>query len=220
MKLSVAGMLLLFTGRVFAAATDVEYRGFHVDDSQIVHLQNRSSIHAAMREQIDMVCEVKISPELLDFFRTVRLLLEPAAKGVHVGRYAFPSKTIKITSDIVLVGHRPLLLHEFIHAFHGQKLEDGILNGVIINLYQQAKKVGGFASEAHMMDYPSEYFACAAATYLFGVTNAEPKTRARIREIQPELFAYLRKTFGEQAETYIGVLRDPEPNKALEPNRL
>ena len=66
------------------------------------------------------------------------------------------------------------------------------------------------------MRTPGEFFACAATTYLFGVTAQEPFQRSKIEEAQPELFAHLKSMFGPDAGSYAGSLQRTTDTRANE----
>ena len=72
--------------------------------------------------------------------------------------------------------------------------------------YAEAKKHDFYAAKSHIMQNDREFFACAATTYLFGVTAQEPFQRDKVKAAQPELVAYLAKLFGPDAGSYAGSL--------------
>jgi hypothetical protein len=145
---------------------------------------------------------------MLEFFRSVRFEVVPAGTvpSATPGLYEGRTKTVRVMASITAVGHKPVLLHELLHALHDQRLDGSYNNRPIASLYQKAKTAGVFAAKSHMMANDKEYFACAGTTYLFGVTAQEPFQRDRVRQLQPELFAFVSDVFGPQAGSYAGSL--------------
>lgn len=200
-------VLLLWSSDA-AGAEEGKYRGFSLDESKVRSFPNLEEIRAATKEQIDIVCAVGLPTEVLQFFQRVPFIFVPAetVRAATPGLYAAQDRSVKVTSRILAIGRRPVLLHELLHAYHDQRLPQGFRNATVMRHFEQGKAKGGYAATSHMMRNPSEFFACAATTYLFGVTAQEPFKREAIQERQPELFAYLRTLFGPDAGNYAGSL--------------
>ncbi len=185
------------------------YRGFTIDDSRVRKLPTLAAVRAATQEQIDMVCAVGVTPDVLAFFQRVPFRLVPAGTipsgtpGFYGGRR---DQSVDVVASIVSVGHKPVLLHELLHAYHDQLIPGGFGNGEIRRFYQRARNLSSFAPQSHMMSNEKEFFACAATTYLFGVTAQEPFQRANLRASQPEFYAYLEALFGPGAGSFPGSL--------------
>jgi hypothetical protein len=180
------------------------YNGF------TVHQQDGARDEAtkrAIEDQIDIVLSVGLTNETMTFLRSVPLLVVPAQSAMRgtPGLYTRADKAVKITSRIVVVGHKPVLLHELLHAFHDQRLAEGFMNREVLALYARAKAKDTFKSDSHMMKNASEYFACAGTTFLFGVTAQEPFQRAALRK-QVELLEFCQRTFGPSCGSYEGTL--------------
>ena len=188
---------------------DAKYRGFTIDDSQVRQRADLEAMRAATKEQIDMVCAVGVPKEILEFFQSVPFALVPAGTiprgtpGYYTGRQ---DRSVKVVSNIITTGHKPVLLHELLHAYHDQRLKDGFKNRDVAAFYAEAKKHDFYAAKSHMMQNDREFFACAATTYLFGVTAQEPFQREKVNSSQPGLVAYLAKLFGPEAGSYAGSL--------------
>ena len=188
------------------AAADSKYRGFTIIDSQVHNLEKHDELLAATKEQIDIVCEVGLSAEVLTFFQSVPFELVPAGTFRSPGHYAGRLRGVQVASSIVAEGHKPILLHELLHAYHDQRIEAGFKNPDIIKYFGHARWTAAFAPRSHMMQNEQEFFACAATTYLFGVTAQEPFQRAKVKSSQPDFFAYLQALFGPTAGSYAGSL--------------
>ena len=156
------------------------YRGFTIEDSGVGKLPNLEAILAATREQIDLVHAVGLPPDILAFVESVKFELVPAGTfkrptpGLYAGR---GDGSVKVTAAIVTTGHKPVLLHELMHAYHDQRIEQGFRNLVILGYYKRAQALPAYAAKSHMMANEKEFFACAATAYLFGVTAQEPYRR-------------------------------------------
>ena len=195
-----------------AHATDAPgYRGFQIDDSRIRTFPNRDAIVDSVKEQINIVCAVGVPQDMMDFFRTVRFEVVPPgviAPG-NPGLYSARTKSIQVTSIVVTAGHKPIFLHELLHAYHDQRIPDGFRNSHIAGFYQDAKAIPAFAARSHMMQNDKEFFACSGTSYLFGVTAQEPFSREKVQKNQPAMFAYLQTLFGPNAGSYHGSLSSP-----------
>jgi hypothetical protein len=201
-----------------------QHRGFRCDMSGIDGTELAAEVHAAVREQIDIVCAIGLQPGALDYFRTIPLKVVGFREG-SPGRYN-DSNTVELSVAIVAYHHRPVLLHEFLHAFHEHELKNGIRNQEIRTYYQRAKQKDVYSSKSHMMDNVQEFFACSATTYLVGYTGQEPFLREKLRSNQPQFFEHLQALFGPDTGTYEGSREGPDlkrldklrrPTKAPEP---
>jgi len=188
------------------ASADSKYRGFTIIDSQVRNMEKHDELLAATKEQIDIVFEVGLSAEVLTFFQSVPFELVPAGTFRSPGRYAGRLRGVQVASSITAAGHKPVLLHELLHAYHDQRIEAGFRNPDIIKYFDRARRMDAFAPRSHMMENEREFFACAATTYLFGVTAQEPFQRGKVKNSQPELFAYIKALFGPTAGSYAGSL--------------
>ena len=185
------------------------YRGFNLEDKEVVKMPNHDEYMAAMREQVDIVHSVGLPAEILKFLQCVKLELLPAGafKSPTPGRYTGRGEqSVQMAPTVIPNRHKPVLLHELMHAYHDQKIEGGFKNPLIVEAFKQAGKLSVFAPKSHMMSNAQEYFACTATTFLFGVTAQEPFKREKVSEHQPNFHAYLKKLFGPDAGDYAGSL--------------
>jgi hypothetical protein len=188
------------------ASADSKYRGFTIIDSQVQNMEKHEELLAATKEQIDIVYEVGLSAEVLTFFQSVPFELVPAGTIRSPGHYAGRLRGVQVASSITAERHKPVLLHELLHAYHDQRIKEGFGNPDIIKYFGHARLMSAYAPRSHMMANEREFFACAATTYLFGVTAQEPFQRAKVKNSQPEFFAYLQALFGPTAGRYTGSL--------------
>lgn len=182
------------------------YRGFTIDASRDPDAADAAAIEAALKTQVDMVYSVGLPKPILDFFQTVPIEIVPPS-GVFTfepGFYSGLEKNVQVSIDLVKIGHKPVLIHEMLHAFHDQAIDGGVRNPAIIALYNQAREKNAFALQSHMMSNNREFFACAGTTCLFGVTAQEPFHREKIEANQPDLIVFFKSLFGPTAGSYMG----------------
>lgn len=193
-----------------SAAEKTFYRGFTIDESALRKMDDveLERVRAATREQIDIVCAVGLPEDILKFFQRVTFQLVKAESKVALspGFYSMRTKKVEVTSRIVSVGHKPVLLHELLHAYHDQRVKGGYGNREILGFYAEGQRLAGFARTSHMLKNEKEYFACAGTTYLFGVTAQEPFQREKLAELQPKFSEYLKALFGPTTGGYSGSL--------------
>ena len=65
-----------------------DYRGFHVDLSQVRGTMGDAKLIAAVKRQIDIVEEVKLKPQVVAFMRTVSVWANPKRTGKGPGHYS------------------------------------------------------------------------------------------------------------------------------------
>ncbi len=201
-------VLIVPLSLLHAQPVESNYRGFTIDESQVQNISTLEEVRMATKEQIDIVCAVGLPTEILEFFQSVPFILvqdDELPRG-NPGFYGGKDRSVKVSTRILTVGHKPVLLHELLHAYHDRKLPQGFRNREIIGYFEHAKAMSVYAARSHMMENEKEFFACAATTYLFGVTAQEPFVRDKVMIGQPEFFAYLKKLFGPGAGNYVGSL--------------
>jgi len=104
---------------------------------------------------------------------------------------------IMIRPAMMTYAEDPVMLHEFLHVYHGKLMPQGYENKGIKDFYGQAKAKGTYEKEAYVMKNQKEYFAVTASIFLSGKDAVhEPHTRAKLKEMQPEYFKYLVGVFG------------------------
>ncbi len=158
-----------------------------------------------MNKQIDMVLAVGIPDRMRSFFQRLPLKVR-GGKESFAGHYTGKGKPVELTSDFLSKGCKPALLHEFLHAYHDQRMPDGVKNRTVLMYYGRAKASKAYDSGSHMMENVREYFASAGTAYLFGVTPLEPFQREKVKRSQPQFYRFLSSLFGPNAGQYDGSL--------------
>lgn len=178
----------------FTIRRGFSYKGVDIDLSPIQSEPYRDALIDQLRKQIDIVDEAITDPALKVFLKSVPMVM---ATSTDPGsdRYSSAAKRI----DLRARNHdpeQPVILHELMHAYHDQKLPNGMANADIKNLYEQAKASGKFPANSYMLSNDKEYFAMMSSVYLHGSAARDPFTRQAIKEKQPDCYAWLQKEFG------------------------
>jgi hypothetical protein len=98
----------------------------------------------------------------------------------------------------------PIMLHEFLHAYHRRLMPNGYDNLGIKGYFALAKSKDVFEKKSYTLMNDREFFAVTASIFLAGKESIhEPKTREALKEKLPDYYKYLVGIFGF----------DPDPNK-------
>jgi hypothetical protein len=114
----------------------------------------------------------------------------------QVGVYGPGTQRIILRSFLRSAPNNPILLHELLHAYHYQRLANGVENEQVLRFYRQAADEKIFPADSHIMSNPREYFAMMAAAYLFGKVDRFPSSRENIKAVQRDCYAWLEAEFG------------------------
>ena len=143
-------------GRLCAGEAQWTYGEFTIQGGG----EGDETMHHALMEQIDIVRAVGLPRQISGFFQSVPLIVVPeeSMPSGSPGLYMRKERLVKLTSRIKLVGHKPVLLHELLHAYHHQRIVEGFRNSEILTLYRDAKRKEIFSSKSHMMQNPGGVF--------------------------------------------------------------
>jgi hypothetical protein len=176
---------------VIAAQAPVEtsYRGYVIDwQGQLASPEIVKSIE----QQIDLVEAVKVSPEVMAFFRAQRIIINEDPEDIsRAGLRTFLARRIHPADN-------PVLLHELIHRWTFDRIPGRAQNPELVRLYEAAKASGDFPANAYMLKNPNEFLAMTASTVIHGRAARPPFTRDNVRKKLPELYAFITRTFGFQ----------------------
>ena len=173
----------------------VRHRGFRIDVTEVASAAGRDSMIKAVKEQLDMVADARMSAATLAFLRTVPIVMQPVRGRA---RYGAGRIEVPLQSEAPLDRDHPIVLHELCHAYHEKKLKDGFSNPAIVGFYEQAQKSGKFPAGSYMLSNHPEYFAMMASVFLHGSAMRDPFARDSIRVKQPDMYAWLVKEFGRR----------------------
>jgi hypothetical protein len=173
----------------------VGHRGFTIDVTEVLSAADHDSVIRAVKEQLDLVANVKTSAATQAFFRTVPLVMQPIGGRA---RYGAGRIVIPLRSDAPYDRDHPILLHELCHAYHDARITDGFSNPTILAFYEQAKQSGKFPGDSYMLSNHAEYFAMMTSVFLHGSAMREPFGRDSIRAKQPAMYDWLVTEFGRR----------------------
>jgi hypothetical protein len=100
----------------------------------------------------------------------------------------------------------PVILHEFLHAYHAKLMPNGYDNKGINNFYGAVQHTNMFAKDAYVLKNNKEFFAVTASIFLVGKDSVhEPYTRDKLKELMPDYYKYLVGVFGFDPDAPIPV---------------
>jgi hypothetical protein len=104
---------------------------------------------------------------------------------------------IKLRSSMTKYTDDPVLLHEFLHAFHNRLMPNSFDNLGVKGAYAEARSKDVFDKKSYTLMNQQEFFAVTASIFLAGKESMhEPKTRAVLKEKLPDYYKYLVGLFG------------------------
>jgi hypothetical protein len=104
---------------------------------------------------------------------------------------------IMLRPNLMQYADDPVLLHEFMHAYHARLLPNGYDNKGVIGFYAEAKGKELFGKNVYAAVNHKEFFAVTASIFLSGKDSThEPNTRATLKEKMPGYYKYLVGLFG------------------------
>jgi hypothetical protein len=190
-------LFLMLCPTAWAQKSSLEYQGFNVNFAQINTSPRKNAILNSVKEQIDIVATSGLRNEDLDFFKTVPIVMLADSSGTP-GKYRRETQTIYLKAKD-LASNKPILLHEFLHAYHNQRLPQGMNNKQVLDFYQKAEKAfPEFQGNRYFLQNQGEFFAVTGSIYLFGKISRPPYNRQNIQEKMPGYFKYLEGLFGER----------------------
>lgn len=186
------------------------HRGFAMNVSALKASADRDALLKSLRGQIDMVADAGFDGRTLAFMRTILLVIDVAAvadpnyslstryaKKLPKERGTEEPGSITIVPRVSNPG-APILLHEFLHAYHDQRLSEGYDNPEILRLFVEARRSSLFPADSYMLSHVREYFAMVGSVYLHGSANRDPFTRENLKTKQPSAYNWFAKHFGNR----------------------
>lgn len=175
----------------------VQHHGFFINLSRIEGKAGKEAVLVAVKRQIELVERAGLAPEVLEFFRSVPILLMPDSTGTP-GLYSKTNKRVglKFTD---LGPDKPILLHELLHAYHDQILADGYENADVQQFYELALRHYRLSKSEYFLSNAREFFAVTASIYLHGRIERAPHDRRTIEAAQPLYWKYLEGLFGKRS---------------------
>ena len=178
-----------------ANARQFKHRGFTVDISGLADDPRKADLTKALAAQIDAVAKVGLKPDVIAFFQSLDLKVEPHLRG-FLGTY---KDGVINLAPWQLDTHDPTLLHEFLHALHAKRLPQGYDNAEIVAFFKDAAGNPRYegTNASYFLTNNREFFAVTATVYLSGsLPYNRPYSRNAVKAAQPAYYGYLEKLFG------------------------
>lgn len=178
-----------------APAGAQERQPFQVDQS----LQKLSSeAMASLAGQLEIVESVGLPPQVLAAMKRTPVVVDPDLRDGQFGAFAVRRGvgTVRVR-PMVFDPARPVLLHEFLHAYHVNVL--GRDRPEIRMEYERVMRDNPFPPRfrsAHFLENEKEFFAITAVIYLFGDVKQPPFRCAALSRLDPNYLAFLGAQFG------------------------
>ena len=192
----VCGVWLCTQAHAQTAPNVLEHHGFTIDTSQIAGKENVDIVVAALKRQIEIVETVGLSVETLKFFRSIPIAMLTSTAGTP-GLYSFKNNRVFLKS-VDLAPSKPILLHEFLHAYHDQILPDGVKNAEVRHFYEMGLARYRMKKSEYFLSNDREFFAVTASIYLYGSIKRAPFDRKTIESTQPLYWKFLEGMFGKR----------------------
>ncbi|SDT51895.1 hypothetical protein [Bradyrhizobium canariense] len=104
---------------------------------------------------------------------------------------------IMLSPNMTRYAPEPILLHEFLHAYHAKLMPNGFDNLGIKGFYAYAKSKDLLPKDTYALTNHKEFFAVTASIFLAGQDSVhDPKTRENLKEKMPDYYKYLVELFG------------------------
>lgn len=171
------------------APVETSYRGY------VIEWQGglpAAAIVKSIEQQIDLVESVKVSPEVMAFFRAQRVIINEDPEDIsRAGIRTFLAHRVHPAEN-------PVLLHELIHRWMYDRIAGRGQNPELVRLFEAARASGDWPASAYMYKNPSEFLAMTASVVIHGRAARPPFTRDAVRKKLPDVYAYVVREFGFQ----------------------
>jgi hypothetical protein len=170
-----------------------EYHGWQVDLTNAKGAEPDGKMIGAVKRQLDIVEHVNLKPQVLQFMRTIKVWADPTKAKFgpgHYGRATGVDLRVKRLDP-----HKPIVLHEFLHAYHDKMVPAGFDNADIKQFFERGKQF--WPPGSYVLSNGREFFAVTASVYLFGDIDRPPQSRAQLRAKQPAYYKWLADLFDD-----------------------
>jgi hypothetical protein len=173
------------------------YRGYRVDLSKIAGRPDVAAIAQSLRHQLDIVETVGLNPRILAFFHSVPIsAAEGACRDFSNSPACYTPPSVVRMNPVTFEAQRPVMLHEFLHAYHGKLMPQGFQNRDVLFYYDRARTAQLYPAGEYLLTNHREFFAMTASVFLYGQAAREPFTRSNLKQKQPIYYQYLVRLFG------------------------
>ncbi len=177
------------------------YRGYRVDLSKIAGRPDVAAIAESLRHQLDIVETVGLNPRVLASFHSVPIsAAEGACRDLSNSPACYTPPSVVRMNPVTFEAQRPVMLHEFLHAYHGKLMPQGFQNRDVLLYYDRARTAQLYPANEYLLSNHREFFAMTASVFLYGRAAREPFTRSNLKQKQPIYYEYLVRLFGFDPE--------------------
>jgi len=176
----------------------IEVSGRRVE-TQLATSQQLQAVLPSLRRQFEMIDALQLPQDVAEFFSSVPIVLDPRLQEMN-GEYArLDERWVVRVKPVRLPADRAIVLHELLHAYHHQVLEQP--TPAIGRAYQDARQHKLYPGEfenAYFMKNAREFYAVIGELYLAGPSFRPPFRCSIVMERQPEFIEYLATQFGKR----------------------
>nr|WP_226951330.1 hypothetical protein [Rhizobium terrae] len=182
--------------QAFPAAADplvFSYHGWRVDLTGARGAESDQKMVATVKRQLDIVEQVGLKPDVVQFMRSIPVWADPSKASSGPGHYGSGAGVdVRVRQ---LDPDKPIILHEFLHAYHDKIVPQGFNNPDIKEFHDRGRQF--WPGDSYMMSNAREFFAVTASVYLFGNIDRPPYSRAELRNKQPRYYQWLAQLFDD-----------------------
>ena len=197
---SLAALFTLLFMALPASAQSVDFRGFQMDMTHLTP-QQKQKLTPSYLEQIRIIEAANLPTEMLEFFKTVPIIVDPTfvrTTTSAIYRRTKDDPKGEVVVDLTPIDPaKPVLLHEMLHAYDANFWN--FKNQVVVGAYNRAKSERLYSEKvekSHFLENAREFFAIAGTIYLVGTIKQEPYDCKVIAAQQLIFVQFLERTFG------------------------
>jgi hypothetical protein len=188
--LAVAALAVTAASHTLAA----DYHGFTIEGQEA---RLSPAQHASLLRQLDIIEAAALPPAVLGAMKQTPVIVDPDLRG-NPGIFAVRGGAASVyVQPIEFPLDKPILLHEFLHAYHFRVLH--LDRPEIQDAFQQAKQSNLFPprfQSSHFLENAKEFFAVTGTLYLFGNIQQPPFDCTALSRLRPGYLAFLQDQFG------------------------
>jgi hypothetical protein len=186
----MSALMVLAASQAVAA----EYNAFRIDESR-AHLSREAQ--ESLFKQLDIIESAALPPAVLGAMKQTPVVVDPDLRG-NPGIFAVRGGVAAVyVQPIEFPLNKPILLHEFLHAYHFSVLH--LDRPEIQEEFQLVKHSSLFPARfqsAHFLENAKEFFAVTGTLYLFGDIQQPPFDCTALSRLRPQYLKFLDSQFG------------------------
>lgn len=187
-------LALLASLAISAGALAADSHGFRIEDPDNAL---STDARASLDEQLQIVESVGLPAPVLEALRRTPIVVDPGLRGQPGVFMVQGGQGVVRVRPIVFPANKPILLHEFLHAYDYKVL--GMADERVTAAYRQVKDSSLFPPQfqaSHFLANAKEFFAVSGTLYLFGDIQQPPFRCQALEKLGPDYLAFLASQFG------------------------